>query len=328
MVTLRTLGHSGLQVSEIGLGAWQLGGDWGPVTKEQANSILVAAEQSGVSFWDTADVYGSGQSEQFIGDYNREHPMQDRVIASKAGRTADLYPEGYSKEKLKACIEQSRERLQVDAIDLIQLHCIPFSELKKGKVFEWLESFKSEGLIHHYGASVETVEEALFCLNNSQVTSLQVIFNILRQDMGSQVLPVAAEKNVGIIVRLGLASGLLSGRMTKNQVFSDQDHRSYNRDGQAFHVGETFSGLPFEKGVELADELKEKYSANMSLADLSLRWLLDHEAVSSVITGASSAGQIERNAAVSKLEPLSAELHAALSYFYKNEIRRHIRGTI
>jgi aryl-alcohol dehydrogenase-like predicted oxidoreductase len=328
MIKQRTLGHSGLVVSEIGLGAWQLGGDWGPVTADQANSILSAAEQSGVSFWDTADVYGSGQSEQFIGDYNKQHPNMNRVIATKTGRTADLYPNGYSKEALKVCIEKSRARLQVNTLDLVQLHCIPYQELKKGQVFDWLEAFKSQGLIKHYGASVETEEEALYCLNHSDVATLQIIFNVLRQDMAQKVLPLAAEKNVGIIVRLGLASGLLSGKMTKNQQFSEQDHRSYNRDGQAFHVGETFAGLPFELGVELATEIKEKYAGNMSLADLSLRWLLDHDAVSSVITGASSAEQIERNAAVSDLAPLSVELHTALSYFYQNEVRRHIRGTI
>ncbi|MFQ3231379.1 aldo/keto reductase [Reinekea sp.] len=328
MVKLRTLGHSGLAVSEIGLGAWQLGGDWGPVTVDAANRILTAADKAGVSFWDTADVYGSGQSEQFIGDFNQRQPNPKRVIVSKVGRTADLYPNGYSKEKLRRCIEQSRERLQVNSVDVIQLHCIPFDEVKRGAVFDWLETFKADGLIKHYGASVETIEEAEYCLGHTQVTSLQIIFNVLRQDMAQSILPLAAENNVGIIVRLGLASGLLSGKMTKEQTFSEQDHRTYNRDGQAFHVGETFAGLPFEMGVELATEIKEKYAGNMSLADLSLRWLLDHDAVSSVITGASSAEQIKRNAAVSDLAPLSAELHTALSYFYQNEVRRHIRGTI
>jgi aryl-alcohol dehydrogenase-like predicted oxidoreductase len=327
-VKQRILGHSGLSVSEIGLGAWQLGGDWGPVTTEQANSILAAADQAGVSFWDTADVYGGGQSEQFIGDFNRQHANADRVIVTKAGRTADLYPDGYSKDKLKACIENSRERLQVNAIDVVQLHCIPFAELKRGLVFEWLEQFKSDSLIKHYGTSVETIEEAEYCLNHTNVTSLQIIFNLLRQDMAKSVLPLAEEKNVGIIVRLGLASGLLSGNMTKDQTFTEQDHRTYNRDGQAFHVGETFSGLPFKTGVELVDDIKNRFAGNMNMAALSLRWLLDHSAVSSVITGASSAQQIERNAAVSSLPELSPELHEALASYYANDIRKHIRGII
>jgi aryl-alcohol dehydrogenase-like predicted oxidoreductase len=165
-------------------------------------------------------------------------------------------------------------------------------------------------------------------LEHTKVTSLQIILNILRQDMAERVLPLAAEKNVGIIVRLGLASGLLSGKMTKDQVFSEQDHRTYNRDGQAFHVGETFSGLPFETGVDIASELKNKYAGTMTLAEISLRWLLDHDAVSSVITGASSAQQIERNAAVSALPGLSKDLHAELSQFYQANVRPHIRGTI
>jgi aryl-alcohol dehydrogenase-like predicted oxidoreductase len=327
-VKQRLLGKTGLSVSEIGLGAWQLGGDWGPITQFEANSILRAADHAGVSFWDTADVYGGGQSELFIGDFAQLHPNAKRVVATKAGRNAQLYPDGYTEAQLKDSIEASRDRLQVDSLDLIQLHCIPFAELQRGKVFEWLESFKQSGLIKHYGASVETVEEAEYCLNHTGVSSLQIIFNVLRQDMANSVLPQAEAAQVGIIVRLGLASGLLSGTMTKDRQFSEQDHRTYNRDGGAFHVGETFSGLPFEKGIELANQIKNEFAEPLTLAELSLRWLLDFTAVSSVITGASKPQQIERNAAVSNLTPLSKELHQNLSAFYQQQVRQHIRGVI
>jgi aryl-alcohol dehydrogenase-like predicted oxidoreductase len=191
-----------------------------------------------------------------------------------------------------------------------------------------LESFKRDGLIKHYGASVETIEEALYCLNHTEVASLQVIFNAFRQDMKHEVLPLAFEKQVGIIVRLGLASGLLSGSMTKDRKFTEQDHRTYNRDGQAFHVGETFSGLPFELGVDLANQLKAELGQGVNLADVSLRWLLDFEAVSSVITGASKPEQIKRNAAASMLPRLGDETHQLLADFYEQQVRQHIRGQL
>lgn len=327
-VQQRMLGKTGLHVSEIGLGAWQLGGDWGPITQAEANAILKAADHAGVSFWDTADVYGGGQSESFIGEFNRANPNANRVIATKAGRGAGLYPDGYSESALRASIEASRERLQVDTLDMLQLHCIPFNEIQRGQVFEWLQTFKQDGLIAHYGASVETVEEAKYCLDHTGVESLQIILNTLRQDMATEVLPQAAEHQVGIIVRLGLASGLLSGKMQKNRQFAEQDHRSYNRDGAAFHVGETFSGLPFELGVDLAEQMKAELPEGITLPEASLRWLLDFDAVSSIITGASKPEQIERNAAVSGLPKLSEELHQNLGAFYQNRVREHIRGVI
>jgi aryl-alcohol dehydrogenase-like predicted oxidoreductase len=328
MVKQRPLGNSGLVTSEIGLGCWQLGGDWGPVSDAQVSSILSAADAVGVTFWDTADVYGSGVSEMFIGNYTQSEPKPSRVIVTKAGRSAELYPQGYTQEKLRAAINASRARLQVDTLAMVQLHCIPFAELQRGDVFRWLDGFKQEGLIAHYGASVETVEEALFCLNETGVASLQLIFNLLRQDMAAQVLPLAQSKGVGVIVRLGLASGLLAGKMTKEQQFSPQDHRSYNQDGAAFHVGETFSGLPFELAIDLIDQLRPFVPVGMNMAQLALRWLLDHEAVSSVITGASSAEQIQRNAEVSNLPALTGETHQQLAEFYQRKVREHIRGTI
>jgi aryl-alcohol dehydrogenase-like predicted oxidoreductase len=327
-VQKRILGSTGLKVSEIGLGAWQLGGDWGPITEDHASAILRAADLAEVTFWDTADVYGGGQSESFIGAYQRAHSNADRVIATKAGRFADLYPDGYTEASLRQSIERSRERLRVDTIDLLQLHCIPLGEIQRGRVFEWLQRFKQDGLIAHYGASVETVEEARYCMDHTSVESLQIILNTLRQDMAEKVLPQAAQQQVGIIIRLGLASGLLSGSMTRDRKFAEQDHRSYNRDGQAFHVGETFSGLPFELGVDLAEQMKAYLPAGMTLAEASLRWLLDFDAVSSIITGASKPEQISRNARVSQLPRLPDELHSRLAEFYRTQVRQHIRGVI
>ena len=324
----RKLGSSGLSVSEIGLGCWQLGGDWGPISQTEANTILQAADRVGVTFWDTADVYGGGQSERFIGDFCQSQVNPSRIIATKAGRSAELYPNKFTRQALRASVERSRERLQVNTLNLLQLHCIPFAEIQRGHIFEWLEEMKSDRLIAHYGASVETIAEASYCIENTNVASLQIIFNLLRQDMAEDVLPLAEANDVGIIVRLGLASGLLSGKMHKGQTFAEQDHRNYNKDGAAFHVGETFSGLPFELGVDLVEQLSDANITNLTMAELALRWLLDHRVVSSVITGASNAQQIERNAAVSALAPLSSEHHKQLQKFYRKQVRQHIRGTL
>ncbi len=324
----RTLGKTGYSVSEIGLGCWQLGGDWGALPSGRADEILQAAASQGVTFWDTADVYGAGESERLIGAFNAAHPDPKRVIVTKAGRTPELYPDGYQRPTLKAAIEASRERLKVDSLDLVQLHCIPFGDIQRGEVFEWLAEFQQEGLIRNFGASVETVEEALYCLEHTEVATLQLIVNLLRQDMAERVLPKAQEKNVGVIVRLGLASGLLSGKMTKDHTFAKEDHRNFNRDGAAFFVGETFAGLPFETGVDLAEALKEFCPKGLTLPQMALRWLLDQPAVSSVITGASRAEQIEQNAAVSTLPHLDASVHEALSRFYHDMVRQHIRGDI
>lgn len=324
----RQLGSTGYSVAEIGLGCWQLGGEWGALADGQAESVLQAASAAGVNFWDTADVYGNGQSERSIGAFNQQHPDAERVIVTKAGRNASLYPDGYRRDTLRASIEASRERLQVDSLDLLQLHCIPFAEIQRGEVFDWLEECRQDGLIRYYGASVETVEEARYCLEQTQVASLQLIVNLLRQDMAEQILPLAVDQDVGVIVRLGLASGLLSGRMSKDRVFAAEDHRNFNRDGDAFFVGETFAGLPYATGVELAEQMKAFCPAGWSLAQLALRWLLDQPGVSSVITGASRPQQITDNAAVSGLAPLPAELHRQLSDFYHLQVRSHIRGTI
>lgn len=321
----RTLGKDGTSVTECGLGCWQLGGGWGrPWSDDTAQQILEVAYASSVRFYDTADVYGNGESERSIGSFRKTH--SDILVATKLGRADGIYPDGYTRDALRAATERSLDRLGVERLDLTQLHCIPGQRLRSAEVFDWLREQREDGLIARFGASVETVEEGLICLEQEDLTSLQVIFNIFRQKPARELLPRAQERGVGIIVRLPLASGLLTGKLTKATTFAEGDHRHFNRDGQQFNVGETFAGIPFEKGIELADRLKGMVPDGVSMVQMSLRWILDHEAVSVVIPGASSPSQAEANAAVSGLAPLSDALHQSLAGFYENEVRQHIRG--
>lgn len=321
----RLFNKTGVQVSEIGLGCWQLGGsDWGDVDEKLASDILSAAIDAGVNFFDTADVYGGGRSEQLIGNFLKGRG-EKIFVATKLGRK-DIYPDKYTRDTLRAATESSLKNLGVDSLDLTQLHCVPTEELRKGDVFEWLRGQKQEGKIKSFGASVETMEQALICLGHEGLSSLQIIFNIFRQNPAEALFQKALEKQVAIIVRLPLASGLLSGKMTKDTKFPQNDHRNYNRDGQYFSVGETFGGIPYEKGVELADGLKPLVPAGMGMAQMAQRWILDHEAVSVVITGASRVTQVEANASASALPSLDAKLHASLRDYYENNVKQHIRG--
>jgi len=304
----RTLGKDGLLISEVGLGCWQIGGNWGEeIDKKKAFSILQEAVDQGITFFDTADVYGDGRSELLIGEFLKDTQADVRV-ATKFGRQSHIFPDNYTEEVLRKCVEDSLRRLDVNQLDLLQLHCVPKNELKKGDLFQWLSILQEEGKIAHYGASVESVEEGLICLEDEGIQSLQVIYNIFRQKLNDELLPQAAEKGVGVIVRLPLASGLLSGKFRKDTVFYKEDHRNFNKDGQIFNVGETFAGLPFEKGVELADQLKGMCPEGMSLVDMSLRWILDHPEVTTVIPGASKIEQVKGNARASDLPSLSSEL--------------------
>lgn len=321
----RTLGKGGFVIGEVGLGCWQFGGDFGAMEEGTARKIMEASLSCGVDFFDTANVYGAGRSEEWIGKFlsGREDGV---VVATKYGRGPDAYPDNYTEEGLRRALDESRQRLRVETIDLVQLHCIPMSVLQAGEVFAWLRRAQSEGLIRHFGASVETVEEGLLCLGQEGLLSLQIIFNIFRQKPAEELLPRAKERGVGIIVRLPLASGLLSGKFTAASTFPETDHRNYNRDGAAFNVGETFAGLPLAQGAELAGRLKALVPAGMTMAQMAMRWILDHEAVSVIIPGASSVAQARENAAVSALPPLSDELHGELARFYRGEVRPHIRG--
>ena len=322
----------------IGLGCWQLGDDFGPISQDTANEILAAAQQQQVNFLDTADVYGAGLSESRIGQWlaNNKHNSAQTIVATKVGRDAKLFPNQYTKQAMQKNIEGSLQRLGVDAIDLIQLHCIPREVLFAGEVFNWLEDFQQQGLIRFYGASVEMLDEAEFCLNYSKVTSLQMLLNIFRQDALDTVLPLATSKNVGIIARLPLVSGLLSGKMSADRQFSAQDHRNYNKDGAHFHVGETFNGIAFEQGLTLVEQLQQlliehselDFPTQLNLQQIAIRWLLDLPAVSSVIAGVSKSQQLINNAAVSQLDKLPAEVTQLLADFFQQKVRQHIRGGI
>lgn len=324
---MRTLGKSGYSVSEVGIGCWQLGGDFGPVEDERAVSILAAADEGGITFWDTADVYGGGLSEQRIGQFLAARPAE-RIVATKVGRNDELYPDGYTKDRVRKSLEGSAQRLGVDTLDLAQLHCVPTAVLKDGDLLSWMEEFQDQGLIRQFGTSVETIDEALFSLTHPKLTSIQTIFNVFRQDHITELFPAAIEANVGIIVRLPLASGVLSGKLSADHAFAETDHRNFNKDGAFFSVGETFSGIPFETAVGFADRLRPLVPEGMTMAQMAMRWCLDHPAVSSVITGASRPSQALENAAVSDIPTLSAELHAELSALYFDEVKPTIRGVM
>ena len=317
----RKLDSSGVAVSEVGLGTWQIGGSWGEVSEDEALKILRAAHENGVTMFDTANVYGGGRSEKLIGRFLRESGTKP-FVATKLGRGG----EELTLEGLRNATEQSLQNLGVESLDLTQLHCIPTEDLRRGEVFEHLRTLKTEGVIQRFGASVESMEEAHICLQQDGLSSLQIIFNVFRQKPIGDLFEAAKSKNVGLIIRLPLASGLLSGKMTKQTEFDESDHRNFNRDGDSFNVGETFAGLPFEKGVELADELKPLVPENMTMAQWTLRWILDYDAVTTIIPGASKVSQIESNVGAAELAPLSVDVHAKLSDWYQSNVAEYIRG--
>jgi aryl-alcohol dehydrogenase-like predicted oxidoreductase len=321
----RRLGKTGYAVSEIGLGCWQLGGDFGPVGDEEAAAILDAANAAGITFWDTADVYGGGLSESRIGSHSKGPAVK---IATKLGRSGTLFPNKYTREGVRESLLGSARRLGVETLDLAQLHCVPTEVLRDGAIFGWMDELKAEGLVRHWGASVETIEEGMICLDQPGCATLQIIFNIFRQDAAAKLLPKAAEKDVGIIVRLPLASGLLSGKYDKNTNFDPSDHRTYNRDGQAFSVGETFSGIRFERGVELVAELRGLAPEGVPLSQFALRWILDHPQVSTVIAGVSKPEQIADNVAATERKNLFPALMTQLGEWYAEKVKPEIRGAV
>jgi aryl-alcohol dehydrogenase-like predicted oxidoreductase len=328
----RPFGRLRTRVSEVGLGCWQLGGaDWGDVSDGQALDTLRAAADAGVTFFDTADVYGLGRSESLVGRFLAErksaHAKGHLFVATKLGRFPDPgWPKNFSFDAFRAHSEASLKRLGVEALDLTQLHCVPTEQLKRGEVFEWLRTLQKQGKVRHFGASVESTVEAMLCVRQEGLVSLQIIFNVFRQKPLTDLFGEARHRGVALIVRLPLASGLLGGKMSASTQFAATDHRSYNRDGQHFNVGETFAGLRFEKGVELADALKPLVPTGMTMAQMALRWCLDFEAVSTVIPGAKSPRQARDNAAVSDLRGLSDDLHERLRTFYLDRVATHIRG--
>ena len=324
LVTTRQLGRTGMAVSEVGLGCWQLGGDFGPVSAATAEAVIEQAVKEGINFFDTADVYGDGISEQYLGKLVNQL-MPEAVIATKYGRAAGTYPDGYSLTDLRDSVRRAQDRLQRDSLDLLQLHCVPERVLAEQHIFDWLREVQQEGLIKAFGASVETHKEAEICLEHSDLQSLQIIFNLLRQRPIEALFDKALAQQVGIIVRLPLASGMLSGKFSKDTAFAETDHRNYNKDGEAFSVGETFSGIAFDKGLEIVDTLKQSVPEGMTMAQFAMRWILDHEAVTTIIPGASSASQVTQNARVSQLPVVDQAVHEALFAYYESDIEKHIR---
>lgn len=322
----REFGRDGLRVSEVGLGTWQLGSDWGEVGDKEAREILHTALDQGIDFFDTADVYGPEVSEERIGRLLKER-SETVFVATKLGRFPDPgWPGNFTLETMRAHTEASLARLGVDALDLTQLHCIPLEEMVKGAVFDHLRTLREEGKILRFGASVETVEEALVCLEIEDLYSLQIIFNIFRRKPIEELFEVARAKDVALVIRLPLASGLLAGKFSPQTSFPASDHRNYNRNGDAFNVGETFAGLPFETGVALADRIRPWVPGGMSMAQMALRWILDFREVAVVIPGATRTEQVVSNAGASPLPPLDDELHDRLKRFYENAVAPHIRG--
>lgn len=316
------------KVSEIGLGTWQLGSaDWGVVNDEEAFSILQAFVDAGGNFIDTADVYGMGVSEKTIGRFLKT-VNKEIFVATKLGRRGDGtngWPQNFTYDGMRAHIESSLKNLDVSKLFLEQLHCIPTEEMRSGKVFDNYRKLREEGLIEYWGASVETSEEALICLEQEGLASLQIIFNLFRQHVADEVFAKAKEKNVAIIVRVPLASGLLSGKFNEQTKFAQNDHRNYNANGEAFNTGETFSGIEFTEGVKLSREIASLLPDDR-MAQWSLRWILDHPEVTTVIPGATKIEQVKSNVAASNLQPLSEDVHQKLRALYDEKIRTAIRG--
>jgi len=308
----------------VGLGAWQLGADWGVIDDAAASAVLDGALDAGVTFIDTADVYGDGRSERSCGELLRRRPNSGVFVATKMGRRVPQIAENYNRENFRAWNERSLRNLGVDALDLVQLHCPPTSVFSDDAVFAALDEMVAEGRIKNYGVSVETCEEALLAIARPNVVSVQIILNCLRLKPLEKVLPAALAAGVAIIARVPLASGLLSGRYDEHTTFAADDHRTYNRHGESFDVGETFSGVPFDVGLDAVRRLAPLVPPGVAMAQFALRWIVDQPGVSVVIPGARSADQARSNAASSELPSLSAEQLAAVREIYDELIRPHV----
>jgi aryl-alcohol dehydrogenase-like predicted oxidoreductase len=321
----RNLGETGMRVSEISLGTWAFGGDWGTVSDDAAYAALNRAVDLGVNFLDTADVYGDGRSEKLIGSLLQDRPNDEILVATKAGRRLDPHvPEGYDYDNLSAFVERSLKNLGVDALDLLQLHCPPTEAYRQDSTFEALDRLQEAGKVRYYGVSVEKVEEARMALYYPNVKTVQIIFNVFRQKPAEEFFPLAEERNVGILARVPLASGLLSGKMSADRAFTEDDHRNFNREGQAFDRGETFSGVDFETGLLAAEELKELVPQGHTLAQFALRWILMHPAVSCAIPGGKNPAQVEDNIAAAEMSPLSEETMQRAREIYDSHVRDEV----
>jgi aryl-alcohol dehydrogenase-like predicted oxidoreductase len=315
----RKIARLGREVSVVGLGCWQLGADWGEVDENDALAVLHGAADAGVTFFDTADVYGDGRSERLVGRFLADRG--DVFVATKMGRRVEQVPENYVAANFREWNDRSRRNLGVDTLDLVQLHCPPTPVYSSDAVYDALDAMVEEGRIKAYGVSVETCEEALTALARPNVASVQIILNCLRLKPLERVLPAAVEAGAGIIARVPLASGLLSGRYTAQTTFAENDHRNYNRHGDAFDVGETFSGVPYEVGLEAVERLRGLVPPGQTLAQFALRWIIDQPGVSTVIPGARNAGQAQANTVAAALPVLSSEAAAGVRETYDALIR-------
>jgi aryl-alcohol dehydrogenase-like predicted oxidoreductase len=317
----RELGRTGWKVSEISFGAWAIGSAWGKVDDKESLAALHRALDGGVNFFDTADVYGDGHSERLLARLRKER--KDKFyIATKAGRRLDPHTaEGYNRANLTAFIERSLKNLEADTIDLLQLHCPPIAVLYMPEVFGVLDDLIKAGKLRHYGVSVEKVEEALKAIEFPGVQTIQIIFNIFRQRPAELLFPEAQRRRVGILARVPLASGMLSGKISRASKFEKDDHRNFNRHGEAFDRGETFSGVDFETGLRTVEELKAFVPAGATMAQLALRWILESPAVTCAIPGAKRPAQVAENIAASDLPSLSADAMKKIRAIYDAQIR-------
>jgi aryl-alcohol dehydrogenase-like predicted oxidoreductase len=327
----RTLGRTNRSVSAIGLGTWQLGADWGDVTEADARAVLDAAVAGGVTLFDTADVYGDGRSEKIIGGYLAGNPGHAITVATKMGRREVQEAENFTLANFREWTDRSRANLRVDTLDLVQLHCPPTAVLSTDRVYDDLDTLVADGAIAAYGVSVETADEALTAIARPHVATVQIILNAFRLKPLDAVLPAAIAAGVGIIARVPLASGLLSGKYTADTTFAENDHRTYNRDGSAFDVGETFSGVEFAQGVRAAQEFAtllpgEAAAKGFSTAQVALAWVAQLPGVSSVIPGERNVRQAESNAAAGAVPRLSPEFTAAVIDIYDRHFRAAVHG--
>lgn len=321
----RQLGRTDMQVSSISFGAWAIGADWGTVTEEEAVGALNTAIDLGVNFIDTADVYGDGRSERIIAEVLKSR-SETVYVATKAGRRLNPHvAEAYNYDNLSAFIERSLRNLDTEALDLVQLHCPPTPVYEQDDTFEALERLMQQGKIRYYGISVEQVSEALTAVNRyPNIQTVQIIFNMFRLKPAQEFFPVAQEKQVGILARVPLASGLLTGKMTPQTTFTQDDHRNYNRHGEAFDVGETFSGVPYDVGLQAVDKIQAALPEGYSMVQAALRWTTMFEAVTCAIPGAKRPAQAQENFAAADLPPLPAEFMATVERVYDERIREHV----
>jgi len=320
-VEQRILGRTGRSVSVVGLGTWQLGADWGDVDEATALAVLDAAAEAGVTLFDSADVYGDGRSEQLIGTWRRVNPRHPLTVATKMGRRVAQEPGNYTLDNFRAWTDRSRRNLGVGTLDLVQLHCPPSVVYKSDEGFDALDTLVAEQRVAAYGVSVETVDEALDAIARPGTASVQIILNAFRQKPLERVLPAAATAGVGILARVPLASGLLSGHYTHDTTFAPDDHRTYNRHGEAFDVGETFAGVDFDTGVDAAREFSALAPPGATPARTALRWIIDQPGVTTVIPGARNVEQARANASAAALAPLDEATAAAIATLYDTRIR-------